>query len=75
MFYLDNVSIEFIGHAGTHTMAIGPALGHPIVVSDAVPAGHAALFTIQDLPSGHYVIWCTIGAHASEGMTGTLTVQ
>lgn len=69
VFFLDNVSSR------PHTLAIGPRLHDPIVVSDFVEMGTAAVFTVRDLGAGEYIIWCTIGDHASLGQVGTLTVD
>jgi plastocyanin len=69
VFFLDNVS------QGTHTLAIGSALNHVLVVSGSVASGQAAVFTVHGLRPGHYVIWCSIDDHAAEGMVGTLTVK
>jgi plastocyanin len=68
-FFLHNTSL------GTHTMAIGPVLYRRLVVSASVGSGQASTFTVQGLPSGHYIFWCTIDDHAAEGMVGTLTVE
>lgn len=69
VYFLDNTS------PGIHTLAIGPALGEILVVSAKVESGDAAVFTAEGLRIGDYVIWCTIGDHAAEGMVGTLTVK
>lgn len=72
------------GSHATHTLAIGPPsallspepqVGNYIVVSDSVAVGQSVVFTVSRLDPGTYAIWCTIGAHAAEGMVGTLVVQ
>lgn len=68
-FFLDNTS------AGTHSLAIGPALHESLAESANVLNGRAALFTVQGLQTGAYIIWCTVDNHAAEGMVGTLTVK
>jgi plastocyanin len=60
---------------GTHSMAIGPKLYQILAASAAVPLGQSAVFSVQGLAPGTYVVWCTIDGHASEGMVGTLTVH
>ena len=68
-FFLDNIS------PGVHSMAIGPALHESLAVSANVLNGRAAVFTVNGLQAGHYVIWCTVDNHAAEGMVGTLIVK
>lgn len=69
VFFLDNTSL------GTHTLAIGTALYHPLVVSGSVAKGESAVFTVRGLRAGSYIIFCTIDNHAAEGMVGTLIVR
>jgi len=79
VFYLNNTSQQ-----GIHSLAIGRAqlefrggrvTNIPLAVSDKVRYHQAATFTVEGLPAGNYVIWCTVENHAAEGMTGTLTVK
>ena len=69
---------------GNHTIAIarGPlriinrkVTNVPSALSDTVLTGHKATFSIDAIPPGSYVFWCTISDHATEGMNGTLTVN
>jgi plastocyanin len=71
-FFLVNPADKSLG---THSMAIGPKLYQILAASTAVPLGESAVFSVQDLAPGTYVVWCTIDGHASEGMVGTLTVH
>ena len=67
-FFLVNTS------PGFHTMSIGPALLESVVTSTTIEPGTSAVFAVQGLPAGHYIVWCTISDHAALGMVGTLTV-
>ena len=69
VFFYTNVS------HGTHTLAIGRSLQAKLTRSDSVRGGQAVTLTVHGLRPGAYVIWCTIGDHAAEGMVGTLTVK
>lgn len=69
VFYLHNRS------HGIHTLAIGRELHKALVTSASVLQGKAAVFTVRGLRAGEYVIWCTIDAHAEEGMVGTLILN
>jgi plastocyanin len=69
VFFLHNSS------QGTHTLAIGHELYKALAISGNVPKGAAAAFTVHGLRAGDYIIWCTIDAHAVDGMVGTLTVK
>jgi plastocyanin len=69
VFFLTNDAHTF------HTLAIGPAVGTILAVSDSVPVGRSAVFTVRGLKPGSYRIWCTIDSHAAEGMVGTLMVH
>ena len=59
-------------------MAIGTTLGEALVESTSVEEGKAVTFTVEDLPPGNYLIFCTVPdsgtAHYDLGMRGTLTV-
>ena len=69
VLYLVNTATE------AHAMALrNPAVSVLAVValSKNVEAGHAAVFTIDDLPIGTYRLTCPIGNHASNGMVGTV---
>ena len=68
-FFLDNTS------QGFHTMSIGPALRDSVVTSTTIEPGKSAVFAVQGLPSGHYIVWCTISDHVALGMVGTLVVE
>jgi plastocyanin len=68
VFFLTNDAHTF------HTLAIGPTVGSILAVSDPVPVGGSAVFTVHGLKPGSYRIWCTIDSHAAEGMVGTLKV-
>ncbi|MEA2610148.1 MAG: Copper binding protein plastocyanin/azurin family [Chloroflexota bacterium] len=69
VFFLNNVS------PGVHSLAIGPALHESLAESANVLNGRAAVFTVNGLQAGHYIIWCTVSNHAAEGMVGTLVVK
>jgi plastocyanin len=71
-FFLVNPADKSLG---THSMAIGPKLYQTLAANAAVPLGESAVFSVQGLAPGTYVVWCTIDGHASEGMVGTLTVH
>jgi plastocyanin len=78
VFFVSNTSL------GTHNIAIarGPlritnrhVTNVPSALSGNVLSGHKATFSIDAIPPGSYVFWCTISDHAAEGMHGTLTVN
>jgi plastocyanin len=58
----------------SHNLVIASDLGHPLASSDYVYRGKPAVFTVQGLAAGHYVIWCSVPNHANNGMVGTLTL-
>jgi plastocyanin len=77
VFYLDNTS------PGVHDMAIDrvaltfegdEVTNVPLAMSNFVRHETSAIFTVDGLPAGTYVFWCTIDNHAAEGMTGSLIV-
>ncbi len=74
VFYLQNDSPAADSH-GIHTLAIGHDRTAPIAVSDEVPGGRRAVFTVLGLEAGDYVIWCTFPGHAGLGQVGSLTVD
>ena len=76
VFFVSNTSL------GNHNIAIatGPleftndrVTNVPSVLSGIVLSGHKATFSIEAIPPGSYVFWCTLSDHAAEGMHGTLT--
>jgi uncharacterized cupredoxin-like copper-binding protein len=78
VFFVRNTSL------GNHNIAIGSAplkfntdnaINVPVALSGIVLTGHKATFSVDALPPGAYVFWCTIDGHALEGMHGTLTVN
>jgi plastocyanin len=78
VFFVKNTSL------GNHNIAIGRGplkftsdrvTNLPVALSGVVLTGHKATFSVDQLPSGAYVFWCTISDHAAEGMNGTLTVS
>ena len=77
--FISNVAPEGQRTGRQHNMAIGTSLGEPLVVSDSISEGKAAVFTIEDLPLGNYVFFCTISdagvPHYQLGMVGALTVN
>ena len=74
VFYLENTSPAGDPH-GVHALAIGRNRTSPIVVSEQVPGGRRAIFTVRGLEAGEYAIWCTFPGHAGLGQVGTLTVE
>jgi plastocyanin len=77
-FFLTNIS------HGTHTIAIGRgplklelgrATNVPLALSGYVAINTSVTFSVDELPPGAYVLWCTVGDHAELGMSGTLTVN
>jgi plastocyanin len=80
-FFVENVWPSGGLNTGTrHNMAIGIVVGEPLVTSSPVAQGKAAIFTVEDLPAGEYVYFCTVveGAdrisHYKAGMVGKLVV-
>ena len=72
VLYLINSSVD------PHAMALrNPAVSLLAVValSEIVEGGHAAVFTIDNLPLGTYRLTCPVGNHADNGMVGTLIVR
>ena len=64
-----------LGSGISHNMVIGTELGQPIASSSYVPGGDSAVFTVEGLAAGSYVIWCSVPHHADNGMVGTLTLN
>ena len=60
--------------ATSHNLVIGPDQAHPLAVSGYVAKGQPAVFTVDSIAAGRYVIWCSVPNHANNGMVGTLTV-
>jgi uncharacterized cupredoxin-like copper-binding protein len=58
----------------SHNLVIGPELGRPLASSGYVSTGQSAAFKVEGLAAGHYVIWCSVPNHATNGMVGSLTV-
>jgi len=76
VFFLDNTDGVFAGGPGTqHSLSIGLALDEPLAASSYVHTGAPAVFTVEGLVPGRYVIWCAFPGHADHGMVGTLTVK
>ena len=77
-FFISNAAPEGPKVGRRHNMAIGMTLGEALVESTSVEEGKAVTFTVQDLPSGDYLVFCTVldsgTAHYDLGMKGTLTV-
>ncbi|HLY35483.1 MAG TPA: plastocyanin/azurin family copper-binding protein [Candidatus Limnocylindria bacterium] len=59
---------------GSHNLVIGAELGYPLASSGYVATGQSAVFKVERLAAGHYVIWCSVPNHAYNGMVGSLTV-
>jgi plastocyanin len=76
-FFISNVRAAG-GGGRQHDMAIGATLGRALVKSAPIDQGRPAIFTVQDLPPGDYVYFCTVkeggSTHYAVGMKGTLTV-
>ena len=71
VLYLVNPSAE------VHSMVLrNPAVSILNVVASSaeVPAGHSAVFTIDNLPAAVYRVACPITNHAANGMTATATM-
>ena len=61
-----------------HALALrNPAVSLVAVVasSETIEAGHSAVLTIENLPAATYRMTCPIGAHADNGMVGSLTAR
>jgi plastocyanin len=76
MFFLKNIDEvrPELGPGTNHSLAIGSVLGEPLASSEYVENGEAAVFTVEGLEAGAYVIWCQVPDHAEMGMVGSLTV-
>ena len=78
-FFISNAAPDGPRVGRRHNMAIGTTLGEALVESTSVKEGKAVTFTVQDLPPGDYLIFCTIPdsgqPHYALGMKGTLTVS
>jgi len=68
-FKVQNVG-QFPHDLHVATSAEGTEMGGSAVVV----AGQSNSFTVT-LKPGHYTLWCSVNAHRSLGMEGTLTVQ
>ncbi len=77
-FFISNVAPSGERVPRRHNMAIGTTLGEALVESTSVEQGKAVIFSVEDLPSGDFVIFCTVldsgTPHYDLGMKGTLTV-
>jgi plastocyanin len=69
-FYLVNMATG----VDPHSFAIGGTNYRSIVSTGPIERGHSMVFTVQDLPPGQYIFWCTISDHAALGMRGTIEV-
>lgn len=58
-----------------HNMSIKDPFGHVLARSIHVPVGSTGALVIENLPAGHYKIFCEVDAHAEEGMVGDLTAS
>jgi plastocyanin len=75
VFFVENKDEVPAGSTGTnHTLTIGSVLGQPLANTGYVHSGEAAVFTVEGLVPGEYVVWCSVPEHADMGMVGTLTV-
>jgi plastocyanin len=75
-FFLTNVGAGNDPIAlANHNLAIGVDRDHLLAGSGYVSAGKAAVFTVQGLEPGTYMIWCSVPYHADNGMVGTVTVR
>jgi plastocyanin len=76
VFFLKNIDEvpTGLGPGTNHSLSIGSALGQPLASSDYVRNGEAAVFTVEGLVPGSYVVWCAVPKHADFGMVATLTV-
>ena len=75
VFFVENNDEVPAGSPGTnHTLTIGSALGQPLANTGYVHSSEAAVFTVEGLVPGEYVVWCSVPEHADMGMVGTLTV-
>ena len=59
---------------GFHNLGFRDSAGQLIVVSDILPPGTSAVFTIGDLAPGTYKMVCTFETHEFAGMIGTVKV-
>jgi uncharacterized cupredoxin-like copper-binding protein len=69
VFYVVNA-----GNTMSHDMIIRDSTGQRVAGSDLLSAGDSAVFTIDSIAAGNYVIFCDQPGHESSGMKGTLTV-
>jgi uncharacterized cupredoxin-like copper-binding protein len=75
-FFLTNVGAGNDAIAlENHNLVIGVDRDHRLAGSGYVSAGKAAVFTVQGLEPGTYMIWCSVPYHADNGMVGTVTVR
>jgi plastocyanin len=62
------------GSGTSHDMAIRDSSGKTIARSDLVSAGDSTVFTVNNLATGTYTIFCDQPGHEASGMHGTLSV-
>jgi len=69
-------AVFFLVNSGSqqHDMAIRDSTGNRLAVSELVSAGDSVVFTINNIDTGTYTIYCTQQGHEASGMKGTLTV-
>ena len=66
----------FLVNAGTisHDMVIADSSGKVIAKSELVQAGDSRVFSIDNLSSGSYQVYCDLAGHKESGMVDTLAV-
>jgi plastocyanin len=71
VLYLDNTSF-----GAPHNMAIAASADGPVLArSGYLSHGQSAIFTVDDLPTASYFIFCEVGGHRQAGMVGTLVAE
>ncbi len=70
-------AVFFLVNSGStsHDMVITDSSGKQLAKSELVQAGNAAVFTVDNLAAGSYVIYCDVAGHRASGMEGQLKVS
>lgn len=57
-----------------HNLRIGPVLHKEQAHSPELNVGEAGILTLEAVPPGRYIYWCTVDSHYLGGMRGVLNV-
>lgn len=67
----ETIRVTFVNEGGQHDLRIPELEAETSVIS----GGESESFTVTFEQTGEYEFLCTVGTHAQQGMTGTITVS